>query len=198
MTDEVLTHAPDEGPDLGVEHSLLEAAPRGDILVSLTSTCLPLEAPDSIVALDGLEESSIVRVLGHDQRKEQTASDSDHTLDNKQPSPACDAVAAVESQAGGSDEASEGTTEHLEHEQGRKTLAELALGVPGTEEVDNAGEENGLRDTKEHTDDQETLVRLDSSSAGTDSSPDGGCTANVFDGKVRSVSAHLAILAQVG
>lgn len=88
-------------------------------------------------------------------------------------------MTAVQGQTSGSNETSKGTSEHLEHEEGRETLAELVLGVPGAEEVNNTGEEDGFRHTEEDADDEETFITLNGGGKCADSSPDDGGRADV-------------------
>lgn len=72
------------------------------------------------------------------------ATRADENLHNEQPTPSTDAVAALEGQASSSNETTESTSNHLKNEQNSISLAQLSLGVPGTEVVQNTGEEDSL------------------------------------------------------
>lgn len=75
-------HAPHQEPDLGVEQCELETTHCGGVLVSLSRTGLHLQAPDSVVALDGLKKAGVVWVLRHDEGEKNTATDGDGTFPN--------------------------------------------------------------------------------------------------------------------
>ena len=99
---------------------------------------------------------------------------------NEEPSPAGNSVTAIKSKTSGGNEATERTAQHLEHEERCQTLAQLVLGVPGTEEVDHSGEEDSFGDTEEDTDGEEAFVAMDSGSEGADGSPDHSGAADVY------------------
>jgi len=113
-----------------------------------------------------------VRILGHNQGKNDAAANGDDTLTRRlslvgctrvlngawsrnlhdeKPTPTRNSISAVKSQTGGGDESTKCTSQHLKHEESSQSLPKLVLGVPCAKEVDDTGEEDGLRDAEQNT-----------------------------------------------
>ena len=67
----------------------------------------------------------------------------------------------------------------MEHEKSGKTLAKLVLRIPGTEEINDAREENGFGDAQHDTDSKQTVVVLNRGCRGADTTPYSSSTADV-------------------
>lgn len=104
-----------------------------------------------------------MRVLWHEEDGNETAADGDDTFDDEEPSPASNAVDTIECETSSCNEAAKGAAEHLKHEEGGKALSKFVFGIPGAEEVDDTGEEDGFGNTEEDTDDEKTCIALDGS-----------------------------------
>lgn len=89
-------------------------------------------------------------------------------------------MSAVQRQAGSSHEPPERAAQHLEHEQGGVSLAQLVLCVPNREIVQDPGEEHSLCDAEEDALDEETLIALDDGCQGGNGTPDNGCKAEIL------------------
>jgi len=71
---------------------------------------------------------------------------------NEEPSPASDAVHTVELEHTSSDQTAESVSDLLRDVQSAESLTQLVFGVPSTEQVDCAREEDGLDNTKDDSD----------------------------------------------
>jgi hypothetical protein len=148
--------------------------------VGLGRASFHLEAVDGEVALDLVEHTRVVRVLGEDERRDDAAADGSHALDDEEPAPAADTVDTVEGEHARGDQAAERVAELLGDEEGGEALAELGLGVPRAEEVDDTGEEHGLGHAEEHAHREERLVVLHGGRARANASPEDDGGADVF------------------
>lgn len=86
---------------------------------------------------------------------------------------------AVELEHTSGDETAESVTDLLSNVESAKSLAQLVFGIPSAEQVDRAGKEDSLNDTKDDSDTEERLVRLDCGGCGADGPPDDGSAADV-------------------
>ena len=85
----------------------------------------------------------------------------------------------------------------MKDEKGGETFPEFVFGVPSTEEVDHAREEDGFGDTEKDADNQEAVVGFDRSGACTYGPPNCRCGTNVLTQETYLVSktpASLAVL----
>lgn len=91
-------------------------------------------------------------------------------------------MSPIQCQASSSNETTKSTADHLENVESSKTLSELLLSIPSTQEVDYTREEDSFSNTQEYSDDKESMVCLDGGGRGTDGSPNGRGRTNIWIG----------------